>query len=299
VEKDVPRALELHARACADGEPYGCTNRGWLLVHAVEPPQDELGRQVLEQACLDEPRGCGHLGSLILAREGRTATGRAPAAVVDLFGRACEGGSSLGCKNLGSVRDEAGEHAGAVEAWRSACRGAEAEGCFRLGLALDRGVGVGRSPGEATAQFERCCHMRFGAGCRELGRQWLEGEGVDPSADEEGRRRQAIDALRQACELEDAAGCRLLGDARGRAEDAMSRAGAADAWHRGCQLGDGEACRALGKRFDDGRLGEALGEVQRRQRAAELFGRGCELGYGPACADLEQAETPEREPGPQ
>jgi TPR repeat protein len=100
----------------------------------------------------------------------------------ELLRKICDGGHGASCVHLGDLERENGLSDAAQQAersWRRACELRDGDGCHRLArLAIARG-----SPKDALPLYERGCTLRAPAACQDLGRLYLDGNGVarDPA----------------------------------------------------------------------------------------------------------------------
>ena len=75
--------------------------------------------------------------------------------------KACEGGDTGKCVELGALERERGNHARASALWRKACEGGDTTGCASLGtVAMEAG-----DTAEAAKFFRRACDGKDMNGC--------------------------------------------------------------------------------------------------------------------------------------
>ena len=89
---------------------------------------------------------------------------------VELYTKACDGGSAGGCLNLGvmysngeGVRQDTFK---AVELFTKACDGGSANGCLNLGVMYVKGEGVKLDKKRALALVGKACDLKSEKGCQ-------------------------------------------------------------------------------------------------------------------------------------
>jgi TPR repeat protein len=104
VKKDVPRAIELRTRACAQ-DPTHCFSLGNMYYRGEDVPRDlEKAAELFTKACHgNHPAACFLLAEMTERRN----DGRQRCAAMPLYAKACEGGLRLACD--GRTRLEADE----------------------------------------------------------------------------------------------------------------------------------------------------------------------------------------------
>ena len=103
-------------------------------------------------------------------------------AAMQLYQRACDGGSLFGCASLGRMYEHglgvAQDHTRAVQLYQRACEGNNLLGCARLGAMYERGLGVAQNFAQALQLLQRACDGNDPIGCLHLGAMYSHGQGV-------------------------------------------------------------------------------------------------------------------------
>lgn len=144
---------------------------------------------------------------------------------------ACDLGHQPGCVLAGRVHDQGGAYTDAHALYERACNGGESNGCFNLGKMYAMGHGVSVDQTRAVAEYRKGCDLRSADACGLLGVRYLKGLGVTKDEKEAAR------LLHESCDLGSPWGCWDLALAYERGE-AMNADPAAAATTRGraCDL---------------------------------------------------------------
>jgi TPR repeat protein len=244
-------------------------------------------------------------------------SGKSPADAVGLYTRACDGGSAMGCNNLGLVylegrSGQARDVAKAVRLLQRACDlNPGSMGCTNLGFLLHQGETVPKDEVRALGLLARACDAQSWQGCYWLGEIYAGSERNDPAlalqvwerACKAGDQRsctgqalflvegkggvtkdtkRAVPLLETACKKEVAAACTLLGNLTIEG-DGVTRdvERARSVYAKGCTDDNPQGCYIYGLVCASGRLGEEYVE-----RAESLLRHACDLRYADACATL-------------
>ena len=182
VKEDRARALALYQRGC-DGSSCsasnlgGCVNVGRAYRDGIGVAKDAAkAAEVFRAACerrdsQDDPQGvangaraCSLLGGLLIAGDGIPKDmehGR------DFSILGCDRGDAFGCFNaavcfnFGSDADPAK----AASYFDRACKLGDGESCHELAVAYQKGNGVEKNVGMATALEKQACDLGFAASC--------------------------------------------------------------------------------------------------------------------------------------
>ena len=182
VKEDRQRALALYQRGC-DGSSCspsnlaGCVNvgrayRDGIGVAADKARAAEIFRAACErrdvpgdpQAAANGARACSLLGGLLIAGEGIP---KDPEHGRDFSILGCDRGDGFGCFNAAICYSSGAEAdpAKAASFFDRACKLGDGEGCHALAVAYQKGNGVERNPGMATALEKQACDLGFAASC--------------------------------------------------------------------------------------------------------------------------------------
>jgi hypothetical protein len=115
-----------------------------------------------------------------------------------LYRKACDGGSTLGCRNL-AIMYSAGNgvsqsYAEAATLYRKACNEGDPGSCSNLGGMYAGGTGVPRDYDQAVTLYRKACDSGNTTGCSNLGLMYAEGTGVPRDYT------QAVTLYRKACD---------------------------------------------------------------------------------------------------
>ncbi|MDX9720103.1 MAG: AgmX/PglI C-terminal domain-containing protein [Myxococcota bacterium] len=273
--KDVTRGRELFAKACAEGQPYGCLNAG---VYGTDPAQQ---RNDLRKACEAElPMGCLHFGEALRQGLGGPVDEEGARSVLQ---KACDARLGQGCVALG-LMTESGEDGDIIKAMilfekaceyeaalclnavtrcldgskgyvdaataarlcLSACERGVGGACYDLAELYRDGNGVEASVERAYTFYSKACELDYPAGCSLTGACLLYGKGVEQDAT------QGVKMLERACALEDAVGCSTLGSLYERGElFARDLAKALSLYEKACGY-EAYTCAALARCYREG-----------------------------------------------
>jgi serine/threonine protein kinase/TPR repeat protein len=349
--------LAAYERGCDAGEPVSCTNLGALRAEGGGndgglDPNPAVAKERFERACVaGEPAGCNDLGVLL---GGFVATSRNGPRGVTVYKLRCSGALEVGCAGWGArvhplPRGTPVDLKGAVLAFQRACDGGLTTACVNLGALFYAGQGTSRDRDRAEKLFAESCFRGDASACGEQGTALLALR-MDHPRDVRG----GIRFLERACngleldsclalyghfvngrpdpqrEAEGVAGLRRLAARRLYSTDLVQlyQTGAeglpadtaearriaveecetdkrcADAGYvwsrgiggpkdegravamlaRGCEHHDLPSCVGLGERYRDGH-----GVGQDPARAVELFKRACDAADGRGCDELSRA----------
>ncbi|HEY4222441.1 MAG TPA: hypothetical protein VGO62_13895 [Myxococcota bacterium] len=267
VDRDSKRGDALFVRGCKAGDGDACNAHGMRLrekvLEGVLGWESTLG--FFEKACAaDSAKGCNNAAAAIV--DGHAGS-RAAADGAALFRKSCElqsDGSATGCFEYGQAlkMGRAGlAHDDVLAAkWLArACRLGAGEACS---MADDLGEHVELSAAQRSRlEIARCDNGDVKA-CAHYGASLL-------SKDKPA----AAEALRVACIGEDATACSDLAKA---VPDSLEGASALD---KACNLDDAAGCRMLG---DQLLVGHVVARDQ--ERAMALLQKACKLGAEKGCA---------------
>jgi TPR repeat protein len=82
-----------------------------------------------------------------------------------MYEKACNGGSSAGCLNLGLAFAARDDQVHAAALYERSCSGGWAAGCHQLAVSYQQGEGVAKDVGRALALFNQACDGDFLDGC--------------------------------------------------------------------------------------------------------------------------------------
>lgn len=234
-----------------------------------------------EEACEAGDYGaCSHLGwhGYVVGSVRSTDFPRA----MNLFRRACDGGSGLGCSNLGFLHFAGApvdiDAVTARQLLEQACELDSGLGCSNLGWYI-YGMEQGQEPDEARAVelYRRACSLGSGRGCSNLAVHALERGTHEADA-------EAAAALSRGCGLGLDDACNdlawyVLLEGRGAAADPPAALRLLE-W--ACAQGQGVSCGTAA-----GML--LAGEHVERDvdRALDLHGQACDFGNDWSCEQLE------------
>jgi TPR repeat protein len=197
-----------------------------------------------------------------------------------LLQQACDGGSMLGCNNLGVLYEKgygvSRDYAQARALYRKACDGGIMYGCNNLGVFYEKGYGVSQDYAQARAFYRKACDEGSMYGCSNLGFLFQNGQGgsLDYA--------QARALLQQACDGGNMLGCRNLGvlyeDGQGVSQDYTQ---ARSLYQRACDGGEMLGCRNLGVLYETGQ-----GLKSDKVQARTLYQKACDGGDQVACDNL-------------
>ncbi len=211
---DRAQALALYRKACAAGDPGGCF---WIKTLKEDYPvsaadiQDAVAQ--LQRRCDDaNAEACQLLASFYDHGEG---VAQDKARAFALWQRACDGGDTTGCGNVGycyrwGCEGVAIDPRRSVEYFTRACDGGSKEtlvsGCEDLGQIYGKGFGSVAQDFAASARYyELACASGQPISCNNLGVLYEEGRGVTADV------ARALSLYRYACDSKISTGCYRLG----------------------------------------------------------------------------------------
>jgi TPR repeat protein len=174
VAVDLPRAAQLYGKACDDGFELGCFNLAKLVVEGRGVPRDRArAAELFDHACAsDFLVACYELGNLY--RAGDETSPSSPIRAAEAYRRGCDAvgsGAVLSCRELaGCYRDGAGvgqDGSRAIALYERACNGGYSLACDDLGDLYAQGLGGVRTDRDkAVASYRLACKGGFDLGCR-------------------------------------------------------------------------------------------------------------------------------------
>jgi hypothetical protein len=152
-----------------------------------------------------DPASCADLALMYVSGVGVTKDLKK---AVELYLRACDLGSSVGCDQagmrledgLGATKDEAK----AVSLYQKACDLAKPDACTNLARMLANGWGVAKDDGKAVDALTRACNLGDPGGCSNLGFFYVKGRGVTED------HARGVSLLRKGCLAGNKWGCDVL-----------------------------------------------------------------------------------------
>jgi uncharacterized protein len=242
------------------------TEAGWALLAALV---------ALVAACATARRADAPPPPLPVQPIALASASAAPQSVVGLYKRACEGGSGLGCNNLGLVYLE-GRSGARRDAARSltffqrACDLGTAGGCGNLGYLLHEGTEVPRDDVRAIGLLTRACDASWWDACYWLADIYFGGEHEDlPNAYAVVERACKTGNHERSCATQGIMlqlGSGVVKDPR-HAKSLLGRA---------CEAGVAFACTSLGTLLMEGSPSDI-------ERARERYARGCTDDHPGGC----------------
>ena len=194
VDKDDAKAAEVFQKACDGSDSEGCAALAALVARTDAAKAAGLWTKACDGGVA---AACTGLGKATLEGAG---TDKNPERALALLLRGCDGGDPEGC-SVAADRVRMGtsteDQQRAIQLDNRACQGGVTRACVNVGKAYDGGSKVmGRNPGVAQMAFRRACFRGDPLGCFELGRSlW------DRSPDESKRHFQmaCIRSYQPAC----------------------------------------------------------------------------------------------------
>ncbi len=153
--------LALLVRACDAGDPLACGNAATALASTPGPRPETRVFELFERSCeRGDGQGCYAMADALSKDDPKQ---REIAAV--LLSRACQGGVSGGCVDLGARLHAGGDHKAARALFERACDAGDATGCADLGLIYQQGQGAPVNIERARRLFEDACRAGAAVGC--------------------------------------------------------------------------------------------------------------------------------------
>ncbi|QSB44721.1 sel1 repeat family protein [Tsuneonella flava] len=267
----------------ADRNGRACLDQAIRLYHGKDIAQDyTASRRFAAKACaLEEMLGCNYLGALL--EDGLGGPVDVPGAVRN-YRRACDGGYSGACHNLGQTLYEnaakgAPELADARASFVKGCEASIPDSCNNYAVMMKLGEGGPQDLVGAVSMFEAVCEAGKNVdACANQGYMLMVGEGVakDPA--------RAAKLLSTACEQGSTFACDhygliLLNGLAGDRDPSRAKALFAAA----CKGGEANACYNLGEVLIEDLAG---GSDLPAARAA--YSTSCDGGIVSACSKLAQ-----------
>lgn len=178
------------------------------------------------------------------------------------------------CFRQGLAKDKAGDHAAALALYNKGCDFGDAGSCTNAGVGYDHGEGAALDRVKAAALFDKACKGKHAVGCSNFGK----------SLRRDGKPELAIAAFEQACSLELAEGCYLVGMMHMNAATPKKDYAAANAaFEKGCASKEPSqnACGGLGVAHATGQ-----GVTKDAKKGAALLEAACEKGSAESCKNL-------------
>ena len=248
-------AEQLYAKACKAGLTRACVRQAEVQFPAATDAAARARlRGVFERACAaGEPLGCSDLGVYYAYGVDLPAD---PSRAAALRTDACRKGELDACVDLARQQDDglglAEDPSAAVQVWLGACRQWHADACFYAGVRIQQGRGAKADPALAAGLLRRSCEAGHAKACYWIGTALFNGHGAvkDEAA--------AVPWMAEACARDEAEACMDLGwvTAHGRGVTA-DPASAKPLLQQACDSGQAAACFYLGELLRDGLGGPA------------------------------------------
>ncbi|MGI9079153.1 MAG: serine/threonine-protein kinase [Gemmatimonadaceae bacterium] len=280
VPKDRPGALVLFEKACDLGNPrcegieceegdgLGCVNAARDLHSGGDgiTPNEEKSKNYLKRAIVAFDRACAQLDATAPFNPGDADNARAcwrlaqltsdgdglPKDVTKaatLLGRACAGGVSGGCFDLGFAylngHGVAKDNPSAARFLQNACD-LDATHCGEFASMLASGSAFQKDMVRAVSLYERGCEGGGGDACNGLGVHLYRGEGVTQDIP------RALTLYQKACTAGAAVACFNLGEHYELAASPRDPKRATSFYRQGCEGGYRFACLNLGFMYKSG-----------------------------------------------
>jgi TPR repeat protein len=276
---DESQAATLYGRACALGDPAGCSAQVDSILAQRSPGSVKTATHAFEVACevRQSASACTALAYALLAGTDIPRDAERGRALLTLT---CTDDvpDPEACFTLGRVVEEGvGGERDRTEAskyYRWACTAGHVESCVRRGDLLTSDVGVRRDDHEALNMYQRACDGGHADACTKAGVILDEATYVTED------RVAALALYEQACAGGSPTGCTRLGLLRekGQAGVGPDMSGARDAYERAITLGSLDAKRALARL-----LWQGYGGPRKHGRAKQLCREACQSGDPVAC----------------
>ncbi|MEE2732505.1 MAG: tetratricopeptide repeat protein [Pseudomonadota bacterium] len=203
---------------------------------------------------------------------------------LSLFIKGCRGGDIALCGEVSAKKFSVQDYELAAELWGKACDGGDSSGCTNLGLLYSHGQGVDKNLHRSAQLYSLGCDGGDPSACNNLAGLYSRGDGVVLALN------KAIELYQQACDMGSALGCTnlgilygSLGMINGSGPEMKDDPLRAAQWVlKGCEEGDARGCTILGSWYKRG-----YGVEVNLTRAAELWGRACDAGDARGCRLLE------------
>ena len=262
-------------RACRAGDQRACYWRG---ISDVSEGRIEEGVKRIETAC-DAGVGIACNIQGFIYSEGRYQRKIDAPRARALWARSCSLGSKDGCDSWGTgLRDAVGGPAdlpGAAAAYELACKRDDGAGCTNLAKALLHGEGVGKDATRAALLLRTICARETDSqdSCRVLGAALVHGDGLTADVPE------GLTLLRRACNIGGAEDCQEAGELM---VGFGSQSEGVRYLRTSCTWGRVAGCRALGLR-----LLEGPDEEGAHDEARDVLRSACSGGDKPSCSRIE------------
>ncbi len=212
------------AAACQRGDPFACTNVADALTTRAAAGDQEVARQLFEEAC----RAGAALACI------RHAEFLSPDEAAELLDETCTAGEALACERLGSLLRDS-DPLRAYGLFGLACEDRLFRACYYQGTMLKNGEGVSADPAGAFSLFRDLCANGGAEGCRENAKEMLDPQ--SPHADPH----VAEILAHRACAGGDGEGCWVAAEIAG--ENDGHETNDADVFRRrACEFGYPENC---------------------------------------------------------
>jgi len=131
--------------------------------------------------------------------------GTTKANTVDDYKGECDGGSAVGCYNLGLMYNNGQgvkqDYFIAGDLYKKACDVGFAEGCLNLGMLYDNGQGVKQDYFIAGDLYKKACDGGYAGGCYNLGLMYYNGQGVKQNT------QKSLELYGKSCDMREQRGC--------------------------------------------------------------------------------------------
>ena len=236
VAKDVDRGARLVQAACTAKVARACVDAAALAENGLGVPKDEAkAKAVYEKACTKDrfAYGCIKLAGIYETGHG-VAVDLGKAA--ELYEHACDTGDARGCTQLGRMREQAGDKAGAKEHYKAGCDHGDPSGCAGQAALFDK-----RDHPDALALYQRACDHHHWVACSRLA--YVRASGLDGGVMDLAT---AVPLYERSCDHYELDACNNLGAiyaaGNGIAQDATK---AKAYYQRACDGGNASGCKNL------------------------------------------------------
>ncbi len=157
---DFGRGREISQELCERGRAEGCMVRGWLYLGGRGEERDEArAKEYLGRACEGGSAvGCHNLAALY----GEDAK------ALSLYEKACTLGANKSCAKAGLIHSNAGDESAASGFWERACNGGNADACAFLARDFELGEGAKQDKNKAKELYAKACQMGDGVSCERV-----------------------------------------------------------------------------------------------------------------------------------
>ena len=273
-KNQVLASIGFAGKACAKGDPYGCSLLGIVMENVDEQKALNLYRNACDNGAAD---GCMFIGLKYL--NGAGGLPRDTQRAASFLSRGCEGGSQSACAALGELslggQGFPQDLPKASALFERGCQGGDDGGCMGVAMLQEFGLGRPKDIQRAAATYERPCQRqsRGAPDCTGLGMLYETGKGVsgkNPSKAAELYRHSCQKGFQIACAF-----VRAFIDPNQTVDLSDSGLGSpTKVWQGSCGAGIARHCSFLGV--------TTLASGRTEQGRA-LFAKACQLGDDWAC----------------